>query len=100
MNDQWNDKVFGVSQKNFQQVAFEIFDFQYAHNKLYRAYADMLNIRPQKITHLSQIPFLPVQFFKTHTVRTTEFDTGLVFESSGTTQTINSHHYIKDLGLY
>ncbi|HRN56738.1 MAG TPA: acyl transferase, partial [Agriterribacter sp.] len=48
----------------------------------------------------AQIPFLPVSFFKTHRVQSTLFEPQMIFESSGTTQTINSKHYIKDITLY
>ncbi len=99
MNHQWNDKVFSVTQAGFQELALEIFRFQYQHNSIYKAYADMLHINFKKINALSQIPFLPIQFFKTHSVKTTEFEPQAVFESSGT-QTINSHHFIKDIELY
>jgi hypothetical protein len=49
---------------------------------------------------LVSIPFLPVSFFKTHEVVTTDFEPEFVFESSGTTQTVSSRHYIKSLDLY
>ena len=49
---------------------------------------------------LSRIPFLPVGFFKTHAVKTTDFETQTIFESSGTTQTLNSRHFVKELSLY
>jgi len=59
-----------------------------------------LKIDCNKIDNIQQIPFLPIRFFKTHKVITTEFEAEVVFESSGTTQTINSKHYIKDTSLY
>jgi hypothetical protein len=49
---------------------------------------------------LPQIPFLPISFFKTHAVRSGNFIPEAVFESSGTTQTGNSRHEVKELGLY
>ena len=49
-----------------------------------------------RLKELSQIPFLPVSFFKTHRV-TGNFDPEIIFESSGTTGTVNSNHLVKDL---
>jgi len=100
MTYEWNDKIFQVGASGFEKLALEVFHFQYKHNDVYKAYADMMKIRPEKVDRLSKIPFLPIQFFKTHTVKTTKFEPAIIFESSGTTQTINSHHFVKDLELY
>jgi hypothetical protein len=43
---------------------------------------------------------LPIHFFKTHEIKTVEFEPEFIFESSGTTQTSNSRHYIKSLSIY
>jgi hypothetical protein len=100
MTNQWNDKIFDVNVAGFEKLALEIFYFQYQHNAIYKAYADMLKVKPENITNLNQIPFLPIGFFKTHRVKTTEFEPQIVFESSGTTQSVNSRHFIKDSALY
>ena len=100
MNNQWNDKIFNVTASNFQQLCLEIFRFQYHYNRTYREYVDMLNIQPDKVMSPAKIPFLPIQFFKTHSVKTTDFNPDVIFESSGTSQSINSHHHIKHVTLY
>ena len=99
MDNEW-DKIFNVNEGNFEDLALEIFQFQYQHNSIYRTYVDMLKFNPQEINKLPDIPFLPIQFFKTHLVKTTDFEPAYEFQSSGTTQTVNSHHFIKDIGLY
>ena len=81
-------------------LALELFSFQYHHNELYRKYVNSLNIDPANIQKAVQIPFLPIQFFKSNRVATTEFEPEAVFESSGTTGTIPSRHFIKSLDLY
>ncbi len=43
---------------------------------------------------------MPVSFFKSHKVMAGEFEADVVFESSGTTRTINSKHFVKDIELY
>ncbi|HEY2721575.1 MAG TPA: acyl transferase [Chitinophagaceae bacterium] len=89
-----------MTRGDFDQLALNIFRFQYGNNPVYSAYIDALKIDIQEIKALSQIPFLPIQFFKSHEVRTTEFNAAEVFESSGTTQTISSRHFVKDISLY
>ncbi|MBX2922677.1 MAG: acyl transferase [Chitinophagaceae bacterium] len=78
----------------------EVFHFQYNNNIIYQQYCRALGIKADAVKKIVNIPFLPVSFFKTHAVKTAGFSAGTVFESSGTTQTINSKHYIKDLSLY
>ena len=85
---------------DFTARALEIFRWQYAHNPLYRDYTDILGVDPGSVRTLTEIPFLPVSFFKTHAVRTGEFVPEIVFESSGTTGTGGSRHEVKELGLY
>ena len=85
---------------DFEKASLHLFRFQYHHNPVYQKYVDALGISPDTVQHLAEIPFLPVRLFKTHAVTTTHFKPELVFESSGTTHTINSRHFIKDAGLY
>lgn len=93
-------KIFSLSPKDFEQAALDIFRWQHAHNPVYREYINALHIDVTGINSLVQIPFLPIRFFKTHVVQTTSFEPAVVFESSGTTGTINSRHVVKDTGLY
>ncbi len=99
MDNGWN-KIFNVNEGNFIDLALEIFQFQYLHNPVYRTYVDTLRFNPNKINKLPDIPFLPIRFFKSHHVKTTDFEPGYAFESSGTTQTGNSYHFVKDIELY
>jgi Acyl-protein synthetase, LuxE len=93
-------ELFAASADNFNDLALAVFQFQYKNNSLYRQYCDMLHINTAAITRIEQIPFLPIQFFKSHPVTTTAFEPEVIFESSGTTGTVNSRHYIKNTGLY
>lgn len=94
------NKIFTTNDENFISIALEVFHFQYKNNRVYRQYCDTLKIDGNKIYDIQQIPFLPVQLFKSHKVTATEFDAEVIFESSGTTQTVNSKHYVKDAGIY
>lgn len=96
----WDNLIFSSDSHSFQDAALEIFRFQAGNNSVYRSFIDALGVSPEKVTGLCQVPFLPVRFFKSHKVVTGEFEPITCFESSGTTATINSHHYIKDLVLY
>lgn len=92
--------IFDTVSDTFSQTALEVFHFQYTNNEVYRQYCNTLYIDPAAITTIEKIPFLPISFFKTHRITTTQFDPEIIFESSGTTQTINSKHLIKELSVY
>jgi hypothetical protein len=94
------DKIFTVEPADFEQLALEIFQFQYNNNAIYQHYVNALSIVGSNVRSVAQIPFLPIRFFKTFDIKTTRFEPEAVFESSGTTQTINSRHYVKDLKIY
>src|SRR5271157_1436437 len=88
-----NDDAFNV-------IALDIFHLQYDKNKIYRQYVDTLKIVPESITHYSQVPFLPVSFFRTHSVVSGISLPEKIFLSSGTTGSERSRHIICDLSLY
>jgi hypothetical protein len=94
------EKVFAANAENFNSIALEVFHFQYANNEVYRKYCDTIKTDVTAVKHFTQIPFLPISFFKTHTIVTGSFKPEAIFESSGTTTTVNSKHYVKDISLY
>lgn len=94
------DDLFSISAEAFVPRALQLFAFQYAQNPLVRRYADALGADPARVTGLAGIPFLPVSFFKTHAVKTTDFLPEAVFASSGTTGLPASRHEVRELGLY
>ncbi len=93
-------KIFTTDYESFNETAISVFWFQYQHNKVYRQYCNSLNIKVEKINQVTEIPFLPISFFKTHTIVNGQFNPAAIFESSGTTQSINSKHFVKDLSVY
>ena len=93
-------EIFNVNNAAFESVAIKIFMFQYEENLLYNQYCKTLNISPGDINRIEQIPFLPIQFYKSKEITTTTVVPETVFESSGTTGTVNSKHIIKDLSVY
>lgn len=85
---------------DFNGLAMELFHYQYEHNGLYRKYADSSRPGAGRPEQLSDIPFLPIGFFKTHEVRTGDYQAEKVFRSSGTGGMLNSRHIVRDAGLY
>jgi hypothetical protein len=100
MDRELENRIFQVGPDGFTGLALDIFHYQYEHNLLYRQYTDTLGIDPRRVQSIDAIPFLPISFYKTHRVQTTGFTPEIVFESSGTTGTGSSRHFVKDLGLY
>ncbi len=73
---------------------------QYENNKIYKLYIDTLNVDPLQVSRIEEIPFLPIQFFKTNKITTTNFEAEITFESSGTTGEKISRHFVKKLSVY
>jgi hypothetical protein len=92
--------IFSLQESELEAAALEVFNYQYRENDLYRAYTDALRIIPASVKSILAIPYLPIQFFKSHTVVCGTFAPELVFESSGTTQTVNSRHLVKESAIY
>lgn len=90
------------NENNFNDIAFEVFHFQYENNIIYKSYIDQLKVDSKNIKNLYEIPFLPISFFKTHEIISGNYNTSNLpyFESSGTSKTINSKHFIADINLY
>ena len=99
-NTELEKNVFAASAADFSSLAMELFRFQYDNNPVYRQYCDIVHRDPVAIGRIEDIPFLPISFFKTHKVTSTDFEPEVVFESSGTTGTVSSRHYVKELAVY
>lgn len=97
---QLRNKIRAVKAEHFEALALEVFRHQLRYNSLYQTYTQLLHIEAEKVQHLSQIPFLPIQFFKSHTIRTGSWDPALYFSSSGTTQTSTSRHAVRSQDWY
>ena len=97
---EFDHKILDTKGIDLAGRALDIFHFQYRYNGLYRRFVDSLYTDVSSIKLVEQIPFLPISFFKSHDVRTSLFKTDLVFESSGTTGSVNSKHSVKDPDIY
>lgn len=100
MNNSFVNKLFEQAGGDFNEKALRAFAFQHENNAVYRRFCDALKIQMPSVNAASHIPFLPIGFFKSHKVTTTVFEPEAVFESSGTSQTVQSRHLVKDLSIY
>lgn len=89
-----------LNEKNFNEVALEIFKMQYQNCEVYRIFCNYLNKKPKNVTVIEDIPFLPIQFFKTKKIVSNPNPVKKIFESSGTSGAKTSKHYVTDLELY
>ena len=93
------DDIFD-SPFDFNAKAMSVFLHQSSTPGIYRDYINALNIDPKNIKSIDEIPFLPISFFKTHTIKDENASTEIIFSSSGTTGIETSNHYVTDLDLY
>lgn len=93
--------IFSISNnKQFEKIALKVFRFQYDNNSVYREFCQFLNVEKQQVKSLQQIPFLPIQFFKSHEVLSSTEKIQETFTSSGTTGMSTSRHFVTDITLY
>ena len=102
MNSQ---EVFKIRTKtDFEKCALKIFHLQADQNSVYKKYVEQLGVNPDNVKHIEQIPFLPIEFFKSQKVVTRDKGQGTsgnkIFLSSGTTGMDRSKHYVSDIKLY
>lgn len=114
--EHFKTKIFSPS-FIFEEAALELFRFQAEYVPVYQQYVSLLDINPESIKSINEIPFLPVSFFKSHKVvcseeriaspekigiamTSIEKSASMIFTSSGTTGMITSKHYVADLSWY
>ncbi len=84
----------------FQDLALNVYRYQYQSVEVYRRYADAIGRTPDKVNTLEEIPFLPVSFFKTHEIIADGRSPEIIFTSSGTTGQVVSRHCVAEVWLY
>ncbi|HMZ46894.1 MAG TPA: acyl transferase [Chitinophagaceae bacterium] len=101
MNKLCIDNILKINNEDsFKALALESFHFQFNQNLIYNKWCNLIGVKPSNVSSIHQIPFLPISFFKTHSITTTNFEPTTIFESSKTTGNISSKHLIKDLAWY
>ena len=94
------DKIQTLPFNDFEELALEVFHFQASYNPLYKRYLELLDCHTENINSSDQIPFLPIQFFKTHTIQTGAWSPAVYFSSSGTTGSATSKHLLRSKDWY
>ncbi|WP_222981909.1 acyl transferase [Flagellimonas meishanensis] len=93
--------IFSISNAAaFDGLALEVFQYQYLNNPVYQTFCKHLGKSISNVSQVGQVPFLPIEFFKTHRVASTNQEPEVVFTSSGTTGSNTSKHHIANLSLY
>ena len=98
--NQLQERILNCTQTTFEEIALDVFQYQIAHNSLYADFVNYLKKKPSQISKLTDIPFMPVGFFKNHKIISGSLPTPIIFESSGTTGAVTSRHYVADTDWY
>ena len=95
------EKIFHItSEDEFNTLALKVYEYQTAHCSVYKRFQEYLNIDSSLIKNINDIPFLPIQFFKSQHIITNNSEATYTFTSSATTGTIQSRHLVKDISIY
>lgn len=76
---------------SFDETAEQVFHYQKTHNPIYQKFTELL-----RRTSYDRLPFLPVELFKTQEIKSGDFESDIVFCSSGTTGVVTSRHHVKN----
>ncbi|MCL6216712.1 acyl transferase [Zunongwangia pacifica] len=94
-------KIFDIqSEADFLKISLEIFKYQFQNNKVYRHFCELLKKSPENVLTLSDIPFLPIELFKSHQIVSENKPAEITFTSSGTTANSTSKHLVTNLSIY
>lgn len=85
---------------HFEAHALQLFQYQFEEVPVYRKFCKLLGVSKSKVRSVEAIPFLPIDFFKSHTVLSKAKKHQIIFKSSGTTGSIPSKHYVADVSRY
>ncbi|MCH3881320.1 MULTISPECIES: LuxE/PaaK family acyltransferase [Tenacibaculum] len=95
------DEIFNIqTEAEFTNAALQVFKHQFKNNRTYRSFCDLINVHPSDVKTVEEIPFLPIQFFKSHEIIASSEEIQETFTSSGTTGSTTSKHFITDLSWY
>jgi phenylacetate-coenzyme A ligase PaaK-like adenylate-forming protein len=95
------DNILKIKDTQFFNIlALETFNFQFQHNSVYQQWCNLIGVKPEMVKHINEIPFLPISFFKSHKIVTTNFEPQIIFESSKTTGQVSSKHFVKSIAVY
>tara|TARA_X000000368_G_C23057788_1_gene724837 strand:+ start:3895 stop:4863 length:969 start_codon:yes stop_codon:yes gene_type:complete len=87
------------SELDFKLNSIDLFKRQFNNNLIYNQYCKLLKIKLSDVKELNDIPFLPIQFFKTHKIISNQNKISHIFKSSGTGG-IKSINYVSNINNY
>ncbi len=93
-------QILNANYQTFDALALAIFRYQATHNSVYASYLKYLKKDISQIKFITDVPFMPIGFFKNHKVVTGSLPISTVFESSGTTGIVTSQHHVADTDWY
>ena len=96
----FESQIYSVNASTFEDIALRLFRFQSENNPVYKSYLRNLGLQTDKIHSLSSIPYLPISFFKHHTIKSGTWEPETIYTSSGTTGAATSSHHVKDVQFY
>ena len=86
--------------EGFEERALALFRWQCAHNLVYSTFVSALGVDPAQVKDVQDIPFLPVEVFKSHCVQSGQWEPAHTFRSSGTSQAVQrAQHHLDDSGM-
>ena len=88
------------TQTEFEDLVLQVFKFQFENNPVYRSFCDLLYKHPSEVKTVKDIPFLPIQFFKTRDILSSSDKIKTTFTSSGTSGSSTSKHHVTNLDIY
>lgn len=92
--------LYSVNDRNFADIALQLFHFQVENNPVYRTFVDRLGCDLRSVAAVADIPFLPISFFRDHEIKTGDWPPETVFLTSGTSGHRPGAHPVKELKFY
>ncbi|MBU3028164.1 acyl transferase [Zobellia galactanivorans] len=94
-------QIFNIESKGeFDVQALKVFRHQYDQNEVYREFCSYLGKSTENVGDISEIPFLPISFFKSKEIISGKKHPEAIFTSSGTTGSQTSKHIVNRIALY
>ncbi|MBR5133879.1 MAG: acyltransferase [Alistipes sp.] len=95
------DEILRISSpQEFEAMALRLFAFQAQRCKPYADYIALLGIEPCEVQRVEDIPFLPIELFKSHDIYCGEAEPEIIFTSSNTGGTVPSRHIMASTEVY
>jgi hypothetical protein len=98
--ESFRSQLYSVNEHTFQDIALQLFRYQASTNPVYNAFVNHLGIKPEQVTSLEKVPFMPISFFKNHVIKSGAWVSEAEFLTSGTTNQRPGQHHIASLNFY